>query len=333
MKLAIHIGLPKTGSTFIQTTLLANAATLAEAGICYPTAHRDKIGNHYAWEDAFASDPAAAAAALRAEAKGHGADTVLISAESFVLFFAFKPGGAEALRALTSQFEVEIVLMLRRQDDFLESYYAQSMRAGAAERIEAFAERPIFDFEGVVARILGADPAVKLRLAPFAPSREDPMASLEPLCAAVGLDRARLSPAPQARANTRSHRRMTLFLAELDKSHIAGVGRILRALDAADPIADDGGKCLSSTAFRRAFFERHLEANRRLCAAHGDAALAQALCMWRDADPGWAAPAPITPEERARAMRIVTRVSRQRKALVAARSWLGAALKPFSRSK
>lgn len=330
MKLVLHIGLPKTGTTFLQTTLLGNQKLLAAAGVCYPETWRDKIGNHYAWEDALAKDPQRAAAALRAEAERAGAGRILLSAESFVLFFGLEPRGEVALRVLAESFALELVLVLRRQDDFLESYYAQSMRAGASESIERFAEQPIFDFLALVERLRAAHPALRLRVAPFAPSREDPMASLEPICAAIGIDRTALAEPAGVRANIRTGRRMTLFLSQLDKSAIEGMGRVLRMLEEAAPIADDGGRCLSSSSFRRSFWERFADGNRRLCAIIDDPALTASLCQWRDPEPDWAAPAPITDEERLQAMKIVEKVDRRRRALLRAKNLASSVLRPFT---
>lgn len=321
-KLHLHIGLPKTGSTFIQTTLLYNQTFLKSVGVLYPNQRMDKKGSHYLWENVFAADPQQSVAELNQLCDENGVDQVLLSAENFVTFLAFDERAPAAAEVWKAAFDVSLVLYLRRQDEFLESFYAQSMRAGEPDDIESFSVNPIFDYKSICETIADLNFS-RFEVTPHRFARADPMASLDPVADLAGFDRSGLRRNPNETSNLRASRRLVLFLAALDKSQAPSMGPVLRALESERPVADDGGKCLAAPAFRRRFWETHLAGNEALCDRFGDDALRAALCEYEDVEPDWAAPAPVTEAELQAATRIVDRVAWRRRALLRARALFG----------
>ncbi len=137
--IVVHIGLPKTATSTIQSFLTMHRATLLQRGVLYPKSiansdgqtelHRalsvavepdsvpwlDGLRRHFASQDLFA--------ALREEVDRTQASTVILSAES--LSFVRRP---EALRRALAPYPARILVYLRRQDAFLASFYNQLIK-------------------------------------------------------------------------------------------------------------------------------------------------------------------------------------------------------------
>jgi hypothetical protein len=141
MRLVLHIGLPKTGTTSIQRALATRRRALAEAGICYPASagggvaqmlHRvglasDTTGRRV--QENVRSFRESLTAEIRALPESIG--TVVLSAEqcSLLLRDAARIGALrDFLVPLFSA--VQVVLYLRRQDLHAASLYAQGLRRG-----------------------------------------------------------------------------------------------------------------------------------------------------------------------------------------------------------
>jgi len=136
--LTLHIGLPKTGTTYIQGWLRTRRAALAERGIFVPA--RDIFPHRLACEfigDArraaradvvhirqtpFAAALDDLAGALRDARVGH----CIVSSE---YFFEAEPSLVAALRQAAPDMDIRIIAFLRRQDRIIESGYNQEVKA------------------------------------------------------------------------------------------------------------------------------------------------------------------------------------------------------------
>ena len=143
MRLVLHIGSTKTGSSALQATLYARRAALHEVGVHYPT-HGVSAGAHHllaaaihpgAWrmhahelpEDRDAYFRTTAAAILR-EARSAGAHTTLLSSE--YLWGSLAPEIYKAFRDGFAGVDFEIVAYVRRQDEWATSSYMQAVKSG-----------------------------------------------------------------------------------------------------------------------------------------------------------------------------------------------------------
>ena len=156
-KLLLHIGTHKTGTTSIQRFCGANRDALRERGIWYPPADVGKFPSHYAHHriahaiadrdpEFDASDAAHFFRRVRKQMKP--GEVCLISAEPMyrhMLPDPYPDGGpakleleeansrfdryAETVRDNLGSFDVTVLVMLRRQDSFLESLYAEQILA------------------------------------------------------------------------------------------------------------------------------------------------------------------------------------------------------------
>jgi hypothetical protein len=153
-RLYLHIGYPKTGTTGLQRFLSLNSDRLLEKGILYPKAgklfHQDTkrySDAHYAitfalgmghFDKALVFDSSAAQReSLLAEAEAEKCDSVVISSEYFIT-----TRQTNVVRSFFENFDVKIVVYLRRHDHAFESSYNQALKTNLPNAwnssIEAF---------------------------------------------------------------------------------------------------------------------------------------------------------------------------------------------------
>jgi hypothetical protein len=150
MKLILHIGTPKTGTTAVQRFLYANRQLLAEYGIHYATPPHN-LGHANSVANALSTGNSRAVQTFLARhvkcARRRGADTILISAENFYVrnvIFSMQRRQVclnalehdrrlvETLRALLPD-EIatsRIACYFRRPDRYAESLYNQHVKRG-----------------------------------------------------------------------------------------------------------------------------------------------------------------------------------------------------------
>lgn len=130
-KLILHIGANKTGSSAIQEFLALNARALRKEGIVVPNADlelADQVEGFHVWsfQELFA-DPEdgrknkLAPAIQRIFENEPGASAVLFSAENL----AANPAALTLFEGLEGEYEIRVVLYIRRQDEYLLSSWQQ----------------------------------------------------------------------------------------------------------------------------------------------------------------------------------------------------------------
>lgn len=124
MKIFIHIGTHKTGSTHIQNTCKSLREKLNQQGVCYPVKGYSQSGHHeLAWammnNDKEKTERFVNAAIKEAK----GCTAILISSEEFEFVRNF-----EVFSEVFSPHEVEVIAYFRRQDKYLESEYNQHVK-------------------------------------------------------------------------------------------------------------------------------------------------------------------------------------------------------------
>ena len=196
MKLALHIGTARTGTTTLQVWCAANRAGLDEQGVCYPTSPGDK--NHrrlmvYAL-DTIASEPVLTGAGIRSESdheafrskmrddlsaemavsRDLGQHTWLMSSELLHSRIA-KPSMITRLHALLRPHfdEITVYLHLRPQVELLISNASQSARNGKPvnradmTRHGVSAISNFFNYNNFIANWEAVFGAPNLRLVPY----------------------------------------------------------------------------------------------------------------------------------------------------------------------
>jgi hypothetical protein len=149
-RLVLHIGMHKTGTKSLQGFFVANRWILKLFGIDYPKAFDAtgrRLWNHsdlfhaISYEKDFSKPhpilgPSAARVADLAQRVKSGRVTVL-SAEGLS---GESPAFAQAFASLRTQFDCRVVCFLRRQDDWVQSFYKQMVRSRKERESRSFDE-------------------------------------------------------------------------------------------------------------------------------------------------------------------------------------------------
>ena len=134
MRIILHIGVYKTGTTAVQNFLTRNRSALAKRGVLYPESFTKFDAHHpLPWAlgvghraKELSVRPDEVVRAILQEADSAGADTVILSSEEFINLEAAER--LPALKRLFAGHAVEILIYLRRQDSLLLSTYGQHVR-------------------------------------------------------------------------------------------------------------------------------------------------------------------------------------------------------------
>jgi hypothetical protein len=176
MRLILHIGMPKAGSTALQTALAAARRPLRQRGILYPkgalnqnfliagVAPPDRLGRLYAQQygddhGAIAEDFAAFWAGIREAVERRAPDVLVLSGE--LLFGAIGEVGPEPLRRLLAPLgaRVEIIAYVRRPSDYYLSLAQQRLKASWEIRpVQGVRYRPTLEAAQAAADVLHAVP-------------------------------------------------------------------------------------------------------------------------------------------------------------------------------
>lgn len=128
--LVLHIGLHKTATTFVQNVLEARRFELLDQGVLYPVAgtpeqmSRTRAGAQSGHALFTRTKPAPALVDDLVAEIPESVSTVLVSSEDFTLPRS-RPTAEEFLARFSAFGSIQVVLVLRRQDQWVESWYKQ----------------------------------------------------------------------------------------------------------------------------------------------------------------------------------------------------------------
>lgn len=130
MRIFLHAGVWKTGSTAIQTFLAKNADQLRVRGVLIPEYARNMQNYNHLFERLVARDEAGVQSVSESIARdiaGASPDTLIISSEHF---WHAPPDVLERVAAMLRQFsdDVRVIAYIRPQDDMWASLYAQQAK-------------------------------------------------------------------------------------------------------------------------------------------------------------------------------------------------------------
>ncbi len=130
----LHVGLPKCGSTTLQQHMLKSEKLHQEQGVCYPQSWRSRDGyqNHLPLAKLAPEALPQALEDITSEALNRKCNHIVLSCEHWTNAFSSSnlPRLHATLRAQCPDWRVRILAYFRNPYDFVESCYAQYVRAG-----------------------------------------------------------------------------------------------------------------------------------------------------------------------------------------------------------
>lgn len=217
-RLFVHVGLQKTGTSYLQSVLHDNAEALAERGLdLVPASKRDTFELMLLVRGRYNPDrdPASAAEALTrfgSDLAAAPGPTAILSQESLA---AARPDQIDRLLSACSDREVHVVVTARDLARGLASSWQQELKSGRSPSYAEWLDRLRtaqqqgkgghpwihLDPAAVLERWSRVVPPERLHLVTVPPSGSSPTLLLERFCAVLGVDPAGLAPRHTA-ANT-----------------------------------------------------------------------------------------------------------------------------------
>ena len=212
----LHVGVPKSGTSFLQAALAGNRDRLHEDGVLYPRGKQDLMfraaldvrGNHRSWGRTHA-DVLGSWDELCAKARGHAGTTVV----SHELLAA--AGSRQVARAMTmlKGLEVHLVVTARDPARQLVGEWQEAVKHGTTLTFREFREQVLAadgalpvaeryaaaqDLPRVLARWSAELPAERVHVVCSPPPGSEPRELWRRFAGAVGLDEGRYQPAEGA---------------------------------------------------------------------------------------------------------------------------------------
>ena len=148
MQLVVHIGAPKCASTTIQNHLKDNARALRQAGILIPDRSTSEVVHRFVRRECGGADLIDAIKRLGREASG--CNKIILSAEGLFQGVGPRERLIEPFNHLSKDFDITVILYVRRQDEWLESawkqWYVKTDKRPFRQWLLEHAERGLPDF-------------------------------------------------------------------------------------------------------------------------------------------------------------------------------------------
>ncbi|WP_091512533.1 sulfotransferase domain-containing protein [Microbulbifer yueqingensis] len=153
-QIILHVGLEKTGTTYLQDVFSSNASELSAAGILYPiTGLEDNqhywlakaLGFNFEAENFNRNLIKGLKRQLNTEIEESRHRKILISSEHFD--FNVTPERCKSLREYFSDYDVKVILFFRNQVDYAQSLYIEHIKWGGEATFKEFLDsNKKFDF-------------------------------------------------------------------------------------------------------------------------------------------------------------------------------------------
>lgn len=207
-KVFIHIGVPKSGTSFIQATLRENKMALMRHGVLHPSRHKadmfhaalDICGNHERW--GLSREKVEGRWAAMCERAGKFPGDIVISSE---FFCGARPAQIRSALALLPDAEVHVVVTARDMARQIPAEWQEGIKHGRNVSFKQFQRRIMDprrshqharrfwhyqDLPAVLARWAAVVSDERVHLVTCPPPGADPSLLWERFCSVVGIDPA-----------------------------------------------------------------------------------------------------------------------------------------------
>jgi hypothetical protein len=250
-KIVLHVGLHKSGTSYIQEFLARNRQKLEELGIFYPPLSNSNHTAFVAWSRKDLNIGKQKQTEWL-ELNVRRGEPIVLSSEEFSTDLN-SPARAEHYSEILKNFDVKIVYYLRRQDHLFESVYSEVSKSRFTGDIHDAKFSPfIFDFYRRLKPSLEVFGSNSIIIRPYNKNQWSNGELAEDfLFHALGIRFGEwLMP---ERQNASISRRKTIFLAGLNLERLTK-RKIYEAIKTSDCIKDDGIRFCANPVFRDAFY-------------------------------------------------------------------------------
>lgn len=295
--LILHLGFHKTGTSYLQLWLYENHHHLGSAGICYPDFHMKHPNRNHHWlAKKIEADTDFDALAQDLDEFSGECDAIVLSAEHlWTVLLADADRSIAFNNAFSKRFRLTLVVYVRRQDEMLESVFAQMVKTRHVGLIENMLKRPMnwrISMD-MLASVFGKD---SVRVRPYHPPAWKRQHIGYDFLNTADLDLPGKIEEIK-RTNESLSRRKTLFLSTLDKSGIPGLAKFVEHVRRSRAIRHDNGRWLLSPDHRTELINKYARSNSHLVKNYlGGAWEEYFLAPPEDADT-WFPANPITKDE------------------------------------
>ena len=290
-RLILHVGMHKTGTSYLQKLLLFHRWMLGEESVGLAEPIDENVGSHHQLVGFLDEGDEGFERFLAG--LNTGFPCTLVSSESLLHWLAQSNRADELAAILNERFDVTVVLYVRRQDYMKESVFAEVATSWYQGSIQD-EKHYTFDYAVLVDRLVELFGAEALRLGIYRDDQRQDIAS--DFLSLAGLERliGRFGLIPPERVS--ANRRQVALLALCPKDDPESFERLRRAVLTPGVIAADSSKYQLSPEQRSFFLEAYVSSNRRLTRAfRPDAEDYLTDISPRQED--WSPPAPYTPAE------------------------------------
>lgn len=288
-KLFLHVGLHKTGTTFIQRNLIVFQDELNSDGFFLPgRLGRIQPGHHEIAHLLRREGPEAFVDVVNDQ---RNLERIILSAETFSAVIKDRNfWGPGVYGPLNRAFDVTPIIFLRRQDFMLESVFAQLTkfdRVGSHLKIPRYE----YDYTRVVDLLSTSFGEESVKVVIYRDDEKtDPWLEF---CNAVGLNVDRYSSNTRAE-NSSAHRRKTLALSQLKLPDRASGRFLYAAMQMSNAIHNDEKKFLTPVEDRSHILRENIAGNNLICDRFAAPAEARKFFTSSQVDESWVAPEPIS---------------------------------------
>jgi hypothetical protein len=285
----LHIGLHKTGTSYLQKLLSFNAADLLEAGVDLPPV-KTGYAHHELVKELIQFGPQH----FLDRFDWGRADKILISSET--LSHAFRSqelSMALGQAAKKNQIQLTLILFLRRQDHLKESVFSEIVKTWYEGSI-LDDHHYDYDFNRRAMNLELAFGQENVRIVLYGNH------AFRPLWNGL-IEQLNLNPPPKTLAEVTSqnvgmHRRKTLFLSQVPKHDQRFAIRVRNVVEDTLAIKDDGVRYLMSPSQRSELLARYLAGNEALFKRH-DLPESNWFQPLSPGETDWVSPSPIQSQE------------------------------------
>lgn len=188
----LHVGLPKTGTKYLQYNFWRLREELRERGVLYPAEwlRGDAMSAHHELAEALTLAPDGRLAENFARLNAAGSATVLLSTEGFN---GLPAAALQSLRELTQGAKIEIVFYARRWSDWVPSQWQQAVKQGSlqtfpewyAELLAAADEHPGINQASLLDKFAWVFGRHNIRLVSYSNLRDRNVDLFDHFCAAI----------------------------------------------------------------------------------------------------------------------------------------------------